>query len=660
MRLRIPATLLAVAACATLLSAQTSTQIAMLRAEQRRAHTARDLSVLRSGARSRDSETAVMGVRALGRLERPALLRDILLSLSSRLPEVRAEAADAVGQAAQGWGSKAPVLTLKTTFDTLVARLRVDDDPDVRAAVCETIGRLPYATPAEAARAESALVEAAGPDATVNDRLGVAKGLEALVRLNAGRWHPDGDAITLLRSLAVPPARDETAPRIRRLALAALIDAGSVDEQLATRAAADPDDQVRRLAMRAAIVGDERSQGDATGVLSGGVTDPVAMVRIEALRSAGTRAEGDPDMCAIIEPATGDVDLQVALMAIDQLAACGSVAATVADLEGAARELSAAAEPRGWLRPAHALVALARAAPARARPLLDPAVASPVWHLRLYAARAAGELGAVPELQRLVADQDDNVRETAITQLQTVSGHGADPLYIDALAHGGYQVIRAAAYALKGSPDPKAATPALEGALDRLAAEGHDDAEPARVGLRAALESFGDDPPARKGPASPPLPEPDLDELRQLATARARVTIAGQGTIVMALLADQAPLTVLQFARLVESGYYNGLTFHRVVPDFVAQAGSPGASTAIGLPTFMVDEVGRWPHARGAVGLFTRGRDMGDGQFFIDLVDNPRLNHQYTVFAHVLEGMDVADSIVEGDVIEKIELMLGP
>jgi cyclophilin family peptidyl-prolyl cis-trans isomerase len=60
---------------------------------------------------------------------------------------------------------------------------------------------------------------------------------------------------------------------------------------------------------------------------------------------------------------------------------------------------------------------------------------------------------------------------------------------------------------------------------------------------------------------------------------------------------------------------------------------------------------------RGAVGISTRGRDTGDAQIFIDLVDNPRLNHDYTVFAQALNGLDVVDQILEGDVIETIEIV---
>ncbi|OFW27716.1 MAG: hypothetical protein A3H97_10440 [Acidobacteria bacterium RIFCSPLOWO2_02_FULL_65_29] len=135
------------------------------------------------------------------------------------------------------------------------------------------------------------------------------------------------------------------------------------------------------------------------------------------------------------------------------------------------------------------------------------------------------------------------------------------------------------------------------------------------------------------------------------------MTIARVGTFELALITAEAPATVLRFANLAESGYYNGLTFHRVAPNFVIQGGSPGANEYVGHPDYMRDELGLWPHVRGAVGISTRGRDTGDAQIFIDLVDNPRLDHQYTVFAQVLNGIEVIDRILEGDVIEKVEIV---
>jgi len=114
-----------------------------------------------------------------------------------------------------------------------------------------------------------------------------------------------------------------------------------------------------------------------------------------------------------------------------------------------------------------------------------------------------------------------------------------------------------------------------------------------------------------------------------------------------------APLTVSRFERLARDGYYNGLSFHRVVANFVVQGGSPAANEYSGDTLYMRDEISSLPNARGSVGLSTRGRDTGDAQFFINLVDNPRLDFEYTVFGMVQEPEDI-DGILEGDVISTI------
>lgn len=144
--------------------------------------------------------------------------------------------------------------------------------------------------------------------------------------------------------------------------------------------------------------------------------------------------------------------------------------------------------------------------------------------------------------------------------------------------------------------------------------------------------------------------------MRDLDGATARIKMKGVGAFTLQLLPEEAPVTVAIFAQLAEKGYYNGLTFHRIVPNFVIQGGSPGADEYDGIGPFMRDEVGLLSHARGSVGISTRGHDTGDAQIFVNLVDNFRLDHAYTVFARVIEGMDIVDKVQEGEVIESIHI----
>jgi cyclophilin family peptidyl-prolyl cis-trans isomerase len=653
----VPAALKGCATTVTLLvifssAALAQTRLAVLQAEDRRAPTANDLGILRSAARSGDPQIARIGVRALGRLERPALIADIQVSLRHSEPDVRAEAATAIGQAAQGWKRDKPAgAALDPILGALAARLKVDGDADVRAALAETIGRLPYSSAAQVDKAEQLLVEFGERSESVTDRLGVAKGLEALARISR-RVRPLGpDAIATLKRLASPATEVTSGARVRRLSLEALVTLAAADDAIVTTALRDPDAQARRIVLRAA---------PATA-LTTAASDDSPTVRLEALRLM--RTKNVEAVCAASIQTASDRDPHVALQALDNLAGCGGVADAMAILDRAVTDLAEAGAPRGWHRAAHALVALAAASPERGAAVLAQFTGSRVWQLRMYAARAAATLKRRDALESLASDENDNVREAAVDGLKTLAGHDADTIFIAQLGRPGNQVVRTAALALVDSPHGEAALPALDAALDRLVAEARDNSHDARDAIAKALTSLGRTvKPSATQPFRPAGADSDLnaDDLRRLAAPRARVTITGLGSFELALFTAQAPATVLRFAHLAERGYYNGVTFHRVVPNFVIQGGSPGANEYIGDTRFMRDELGLWPHVRGAVGISTRGRDTGDAQIFVDLVDNPRLDHEYTVFAQVLNGIDVVDRILEGDVIEKVEIIAGP
>lgn len=649
-----------------------ATRLAILQAEDRRAPNAADLAVIRAGTRSGDPQTVRVAVRALGRLERPALAADILPVLDSAYPAVRAEAANALAQAASSrrrGASGGP--STASLLQALASRLDDEEDADVRAALAESIGRLPYSDGDGVAQAQRVIVALAGLQVGVSDRLGVAKALEALSRAVKGVALTE-PALDVLRSLlgVVPAARAESlagpapvrtggaAPdpsrdaRVRRLAMEALLSSGLDDEVTIDRAFADSDPQVRRLAVRAA------ARTSRAAAVTRGLEDAVGMVRFEAVR--GLADVAGPETCAWTVAATADPDPHVVLLAIDRLGACASWDQASMRLADFAADRAALATPRGWHRAAHAIVALAAASPERARPLLSAHVTAGNPFVRMYAARAAVTLGDRAALDRLAADPDDNVAEAAVDGLVKIAGAGAAPTYVAALKRRGYQVVRAAARALETGPADRETIAALNGTLEWLVSEAHDNSLDARRAIVAALQKAGAEVPKKAADAAAPRSTLDLAELRRLAAPRARLTVRGAGVIDVALFTIEAPATVLHFARLVESGYYNGLTIHRVVPTFVLQGGSPGANEYIGHPNYQRDELGPWPHVRGALGISTRGRDTGDAQLFLDLVDNPRLDHDFTVLGQVLTGMDTADKILEGDVIDFIQILDAP
>jgi cyclophilin family peptidyl-prolyl cis-trans isomerase len=662
--------------CAGRAGAQPSTRLAILTAEDRRAPTPHDLVVIRAGLHSKDPDTIRIAVRALGRLERPALIPDIAPLLKSQWQEVRVEAANALGQATKG----KPPAGADVAVRIAVERLAVEGDAGVRAALCRTLGRLPYRNEAEMRRAETAMLQALSRDDGVVSQLGAAQGLEALIRPDA-LGPPSAEAVAALTRLASGNAANGA--RVRRLAFEALSSARQASDAAVVHGLTDPDAQVRMLALKAmAPWSDLPARGfDTHDALRKAMLDESSMVRLEALRVAMVSAEQDDeyDPCPLYLNALSDRGAPVVLRAIDSLGKCREspeTADVIDRLDRAVNDLSAAGSPRGWHANAHAIVALAYASPEKASAALPQFAGSGVWQLRMYAARAAAVLKDGTTLEKLAADADDNVCEAAIDGLSALEKPAADlphpsgpepaeavAIYTAALDRRGYQAIRAAARALRKAPPPAAssapATAALRAALQRLDAEGRDNSRDARSAIVDALRAMNVQTPAVK-PARPIASELNAEDLRRLASARARITIRQVGVVDLALFTTEAPATVTRFVRLAEAGYYNGLTFHRVVPNFVIQGGSPGANEYVGDAAYMRDEVGLWPHVRGAVGISTRGRDTGDAQIFVDLVDIPRLDHDYTVFAQVLNGMDVVDRILEGDVIEKVEILIGP
>jgi cyclophilin family peptidyl-prolyl cis-trans isomerase len=273
--------------------------------------------------------------------------------------------------------------------------------------------------------------------------------------------------------------------------------------------------------------------------------------------------------------------------------------------------------------------------------------------VRTYAARAAATLSDTITLRALARDTDDNVKEVAIESLATLIGHSHDEIFLAALSADGAQTVRAAAIALKGSP--RADVPvAARATFERWVARANASERDVRIALlEAAGRPASDDRP----PAIRVELPPQAVALALGADIRLRVSMSawsGGGSFVVRLRGDVAPMMAARILALARAGYYDGLSWHRVEHDFVIQGGSPGANEYVGLAQYLRDELGTAPHLRGTVGMSTRGHDTGDAQWFVNLKDNLRLNRDYTVFAEVIEGIDVVDGMLEGDVIAKV------
>lgn len=122
-----------------------------------------------------------------------------------------------------------------------------------------------------------------------------------------------------------------------------------------------------------------------------------------------------------------------------------------------------------------------------------------------------------------------------------------------------------------------------------------------------------------------------------------------------------APGTVANFVKLSKEGFYDGLTFHRVIPGFVIQGGCP-QGTGVGGPGYQIKcelDGDNQYHDRGVLSMAHAGRDTGGSQFFIchNRENTSHLDRVHTVFGKVFEGLDIVDQIREGDKIEKIVII---
>lgn len=687
-----------------------------------------------------DPAVRAMAVRALGRFEDPQQLDRLEPFLADPDPGVRAVAASAVAQSVLR-GDPGPALAI------LSARVGEESDVGAMGALATNLGRLGVRDEEQRQAAASALAttverllperrrdgqDASPPDTAPWDsadhdlagRLGLARGIEAFARGGHGLTGTLTGAAHLLATTR-DPTQEETAARIRRLAVAALLHAGLAGGDDALRFLADRDPGVRRLAVAVAGAGAGARAETATqaadeatfaAAIRTGLADLHMSVRVEALRAFDRRLRED-EGCGPLLRALGDPNLHVSTVAIELAAAPCPLAAAQRD---ALREIVEEVDNPGgdWRRPARALHSLATVAPTEAAPIVPRFARHGSPFARAWAVRAAALTGDAEALRTLANDPDPNVRTAALNGLGAVQGADARQLYaaqlgaedpllvmtavrllrelepdqlpvaelLDALARftaTGRETVRDVRMALLDAVgasrgydrddlapyladfDPllaaRAATLAEATDLGRGGGpddpgQGHDPGDPGQAHDAAVTSAEGDGASPSAEPPRPPLtPAPTLTAARLQELDRSSVTLrmAGLGEIVIDLLPRLAATNADRFARLAEAGYFDGLTFHRVEPNFVIQGGSPHANEYAGDGPYSRDEIGSRPHWRGAVGLSTRGRDTGDAQIFVDLVDNVRLDFNYTIFGQVVAGMEVVDAVQEGAVIQE-------
>jgi cyclophilin family peptidyl-prolyl cis-trans isomerase/HEAT repeat protein len=617
-------------------------------------------------------------VRALGRLEQPERVEDIVPLLADPAAEVRAEAVNALAQAVHRNAGR-PAL------EPLLGRVEQESDAGVLGVIARSLGRLSLD---ESGRDEvaRALLTLAGPTDGSGRRgdqpLGAALGMESFAR-----GGPVGSAVSdRMRELARQgPGSDafgEEGARIRAVATAALGASGSFTNADMEVALGDPDEGVRwHAATRLRI-----EEGASLALVERALEDPSGPVRLEAVRAlaASSALEG----CEHLVAASEDEDPHVRLAALDALARpCPNRPARLTALTGAADDPEAHTDT-GWHAGAHAVLALATVDPTLATSFLPDLVAHSSPFARAYGARAASRLRDGQALRELADDPSPNVRTAALQALGTLEGRDADSVILASLRQtDDPQLVLTLAGLLEGTVMRAEATEAALSALERLSEARWQTLRDARMALLDLVEETGTvdalsrmepylrdyDPAVAHRAASvmeswtgepylgaprpmERLPLPTVEELREMAQATVILHMARGESIEIRLLPFQAPTNALRLFRQARDGALDGLTFHRVAANFVIQGGSPGANEFAGHGAYTRDEVGLNAQWRGTVGLSTRGRDTGDGQLYVNLVDNLRLDHDYTILGVVTAGMDVADRVLEGDIIVHAEI----
>ncbi|HOD65437.1 MAG TPA: peptidylprolyl isomerase [candidate division Zixibacteria bacterium] len=602
-----------------------------------------------------DSDPAVRARAALavGRIGGPGSAEPLLDLLADSSWEVAGAAATAIGFC----GQPEFALRLLETADNL--------PPRITARAVESAGRLADTGKAEVIDALLAYLSHPAPE--VRER--AVRGL-----FRAGARSAAAEVIGLYGEDFDEPVRQACLYFLARFDIAA-------GKEIFASYLADPDPNLRGLAVRGmgAVAGEE-----AERYVSIALNDNTDRVVAQAIAELAGR---DPDRVSRLlqKKLAVEEDPKLIVELIEALRRLGSS-------EGIATAEEALA---AYATPSIAAATVKYAAAARggrAMDLIDSLLRGDSPFERAAAAEALGlirERTVLPRLTTLLADRSPQVRAAAFGMLMETDSANGD-FYIDQALHDSDFVLQALgveAAGKRGDPqylplfrtlmEPAAGTAAdvrrsVVGALPPFLSSRADSAarELLRLALRDAeaavrrdASQVWDSLVTAPKPAVSLLADTRLSEraiARALAgyAANPRALIStSRGNLAIELRFDVAPLTVMNFIELAEAGFYDGLIFHRVVPNFVVQGGDPRGDGWGGPGYYIRDEYSAETFERGAVGIATSGKDTGGSQFFITLSPQPHLEGRYTLFGRVREGMETADRITIGDTLRTVRIV---
>ena len=622
-----------------------------------------DSSLVRSMLRSGSSAERAAAARAAGQVHGAALAPDLRALLSDRDTAVAANAAYALGLLADTNGVSALSAALGAS-------------PSVGREAAWALGQI-------GAPARAALVASLAPSSPPRDSKVRSAELIALFKLEP------------VPAEAIRPWLRDTSALVRWGAAYALARPYVPDGVRALiPLASDPDAEVRALAARGMS---HRAAGDSLASLVKApldslVRDADAHVRINALRSLASY--GDAARAQVVA-ATHDADANVRITAAQEL---GSVldngraawnAAWKADTGFMYRRsvMASALEqdvvlpateldnPDSWthqgdwrMRAAVANAGAASTTVLRMREVSLPLTRDPDPRVRVAAFAAMAPHADTAQdhpwrrefMEFGLTDADAIVRATAIASLEGHATAAEVPLVLESYRRSESDTLsdaRIAAvrfFTAAWAHDSAKFADSVTASIRALPA-------PADLLTRAAATGF----PLLSSWATAPKPAPrPASWYESIVRTRILPALAGKlpraeivtqrGTITLELWAADAPLTVDNFLSLAHSGYYDDVRFHRVVPDFVAQDGDRRGD-GNGGPSYTIrDELNRRRYGRGAVGMALSGPDTGGSQYFLMLAPDPHLDGGYTVFGQVIDGWQVLDALVQGDLIQHI------
>jgi HEAT repeat protein/cyclophilin family peptidyl-prolyl cis-trans isomerase len=643
------------------------------------------------------------GRRAPASAPAPPPSPDLLALLKDGEARVRWRAALATGR-----------VRLRDGIPPLAALLAADPDPEVRQVCAFALGLIGHAD-----AAEPLMKALSDSNPLVQGRAAEALGLiahqpaaEAIAAMMT--THIAAGALTDIRAddLEYPKAPATEAVRLGMYALVRL----SAYDGLASALLDSGGQPVSRwwpVAYAFQRVGDARSTPVLLALLQG----EGAMTRAFAARGLGVLKErrAAPALIALLGKA--DESVSVKIQATRALAAIGAVEAvaplttflttpktdpnlrleTVTALgQFRAPELvdlfvDLLTEPWPSMRAA-AMTALSLTDQAMFLTAISGLDPDPHWSVRAALASALGNLDASraeARLSLMLQDSDQRVIPSVLSALVAVNAPSAEKTLIAKLSADDVVVRQAAANGL-GRLKSKTAVPALVAAYERaekdptyvaaaatLSVLVELDPNAARPLLERALEHRDWalrvraatlltrlDPAAdvsriRPAPATSP---PELNDLKALIapTVSPMAYIdTDKGMIEVELAVLDAPRTVANFISLARRNFLGGTPWHRVVPDFVAQDGDPRGDGEGGPGYTIRDEINLRPYLRGTVGMALDWEDTGGSQFFITHSPQPHLDGRYTVFGHVVGGMDVVDRLQQWDQIRTVRVWDG-